>query len=337
MSQGIEVDPKGIHFILCDNLQFKSKANHDPTKIGIKQTTKIIDVIIPAEMLAEAGILSDDGTRILLSTEPSNSWEELRKEENAAVRLTSATAEDIDALTECVAESMKTAIEDVLNGNLGIGKSRLRSARFIDRQTKAELLSRSGVSVTEMNNGDVEAMIDSEDGSSSTQVSNKQPIIVAQIIKKDLARTSTIQLIADYVVAVQEKTLSQMDPTERDNCLISKVGSFILCDGQPAAQFQTLFAEDAQTNSPKYKNVKCFFGAFHTILKMHNAMGKMFDYIFKVVFAKYRRTLAHILYIQFPGDPRQIEKEFPELSIGEPHRSRSCISICSSGQRNIPL
>jgi hypothetical protein len=60
-------------------------------------------------------------------------WEELCKEENAAVRLTSATAEDIDALTECVAESMKTAIEDVLNGNLGIGKSRLRSARFIDR------------------------------------------------------------------------------------------------------------------------------------------------------------------------------------------------------------
>jgi hypothetical protein len=93
MSQGIEVDPKGIHFILCDNLQFKSKANHDPTKIGIKQTTKIIDVIIPAEMLAEVGILSDDGTRILLSTEPSNSWEELRKEENAAVRLTSATAD----------------------------------------------------------------------------------------------------------------------------------------------------------------------------------------------------------------------------------------------------
>jgi hypothetical protein len=44
---------------------------------------------------------------------------------------------------------------------------------------------------------------------------------------------------------------------------------------------------------------------------MHNAMGKMFDYIFKVVFAKYRRTLARILYIQFSGDPRQIEKEFP--------------------------
>jgi hypothetical protein len=110
MSQGIEVDPKGIDFILSDNLQFKSKANHDPTKIGIKQTTKIIDVIILAEMLAEVGIISDDGTRILLSTEPSNSWEELRKEENAAVRLTSATAEDINALTECVAESMKTAI-----------------------------------------------------------------------------------------------------------------------------------------------------------------------------------------------------------------------------------
>jgi hypothetical protein len=55
------------------------------------------------------------------------------------------------------------------------------------------------------------------------------------------------------------------------------------------------------------------FGAFHTILKMHNAMGKIFDYIFKVAFTKYRRTLARILYIQFPGDPRQIEKEFPEL------------------------
>jgi hypothetical protein len=84
-----------------------------------------------------------------------------------------------------------------------------------------------------MNNGNVEAMINSEVGSSSTQVSNKQPITVAQIIKKDLACTSTIQLIADYVVAVQEKTLSQMDHAERDNCLISKVGypsSFVIAN-----------------------------------------------------------------------------------------------------------
>ena len=315
MSERIDVDPNGIHFVLTDNLQFKEKANHDPTKLGIKQTTKIIDVIIPSQMLIDAGILSDDGSRILLSTDPSNSWEELRKDKHAAKRLTSTTSTDIDALTECVAESMLTANEDVLNGNLAIGKKRLRSARFINRQTKGELLNRSGVSIEEMNNGDVEAMLNSSDeGSSSARVSNTQPIIVSQIVKKDLARTSTIQLIADYVVAVQEKTLNQIeDPVRRKNCLMAKVGSFILCDGQPAAQFQSLFAEDYQNETPKYKNVKCIFGAFHTILKMHNAMGKIFDYIFKVAFAKYRRTLARILYIQFPGDPRQIEKEFPEL------------------------
>jgi hypothetical protein len=261
MSEGIDVDPNGLHFVLTDNLQFKALANHDPSKLGIKQTTKIIDVIIPPEMLIEAGILSDDCSRILLSTEPSNSWEELQKDKNAAERLTSATSADIDALTECVAKSMLTAIEDILNGNLAIGKKRLRSARFINRQTKAELLSRSGVSVTEMNDGDVEAILNADEGN-STQVSSIQPIIVAQIVKKDFACTSTIQLIADYVVAVQQKTLNQIeDPIQRKNCLMAKVGSFILCDGQPAAQFQTLFADDAQNETPKYKNVKCIFTA----------------------------------------------------------------------------
>jgi hypothetical protein len=223
MSEGIVVSPNDYHFILCDNLQFKSKANHDPTKIGIKQTTKIIDVVIPAKMLAEVGILSDDGSSILLSTEPSNSWEELREENGAAERLTAVTSEYIDALTECVAESILTAIEDGLNGNLAPGKKRLRTERFIDRQTKGELLSRSGVDLSDMNAGDVEAMIGSEEGASNRNTGT-QATIVAQIVQKDLARTSTIEFIADYMIAVQEMVLSKIeDPAERANCLMSKM------------------------------------------------------------------------------------------------------------------
>ena len=49
------------------------------------------------------------------------------------------------------------------------------------------------------------------------------------------------------------------------------------------------------------------------MMKLHNSMGKMFDYIFKVIYSSYRRTLNRVLWIQFPGDPRQLEQEFPEL------------------------
>ena len=128
------------------------------------------------------GILSEDGSRILPSTEPSNSWEELCKEDGAAERLTATPSEDIDALTECYAENVLTAIEDVLNGKLAVGKERLRSARFIDRQTKGELLSRSSISVTGMNAGYLEAMISSEEVGSRQTLT--QPTIVAQIVKK---------------------------------------------------------------------------------------------------------------------------------------------------------
>lgn len=94
---------------------------------------------------------------------------------------------------------------------------------------------------------------------------------------------------------------------------MSIVGSFVICDGQPSANFDRLFAADALSGANRYANIDYMMGGFHTILKLHNAMGKLFDLIFKIFYAKYRRTRNRIEYIQFPGDPRQLEKEFVEF------------------------
>jgi hypothetical protein len=160
--------------------------------------------------------------------------------------------------------------------------------------------------------------------------------MTCQIIHHDLAKLSTIKHIADYMVSVQKKhsedwaeeiesrrvaRIEEEAATAEDDKaaaaetaaptsppLIDIVGSYIIFDGQPATNYDRLFASHAQVpNRNPFSRVHCFFGGFHTIMKLHNAMGKLFDYIFKIFYASYRRTTARILYIQFPGDPRQLK------------------------------
>ena len=133
-----------------------------------------------------------------------------------------------------------------------------------------------------------------------------QPNMTSQIVKRDLARTSTIESILEYVVAVQNKArtnyeadLTADEDEENLQPLMSVAGSYVIADGQPTTQFERILAQDALTGANRYANVHCLMGGFHTILKLHHAIGKLFDYIFKYYFGTYRRTQARIQYIQF--------------------------------------
>ena len=59
--------------------------------------------------------------------------------------------------------------------------------------------------------------------------------------------------------------------------------------------------------------MQCFFGAFHTLLKLYNAMGDLFANIFPTLVKGYRDSPLKIQWIQFPGDPRQLENEYPQI------------------------
>jgi hypothetical protein len=326
MAKQIEITPDCIHVIIVDNLGFNDKANHDPTKIGTLQTTQIIDIVISIDMLKAEGILDADG-KLLLSATPSNTHENLQREEGAAVRLVAVSQVAKDLLTECVAEAMMTAASDYLKGNVVVGKRRARSGRFISMQTKGELLSNTPIA--DMHPEDVEAVIAAEVTEAPSTLHHQyyhQPNMICQIVKRDLSHATTISWIADYLVAVQEKAkvtrearLFELDAdadesNENDTAtdsplLMDIVGSFVVCDGQPAANFDRIFAADAQSEVRRYTNIDYMIGGFHTILKLHNAIGKLFDLIFKIFYSKYRRTSKRIEYIQFPGDPRQLENK----------------------------
>lgn len=354
LSVEVHVPWNGFHFLIVDNIGFKDIANHDPENIGTLQCTQMIDVIIHPKELIAAGILSPEG-KLLLSATPANTHANLQREEGAAVRLTAVSKEAKAILTECVAESIMTAIADSLHNKFEVGCTRLRSARFISFETKGILLRNTPLAG--MYAEDVEAYIQATEPSTNQDHHQYfyQPNMKAQIVKRDLARTTTIKAILNYMVAVQNKArleyeasvrreategriseeeeptdtemeesgesrMSEQDePTEDQDepnspPLMSVAGSYVVADGQPTTQFDRLLNQDASAGANRrYRNVHCFMGGFHTILKLHNAIGKLFDYIFKYYFGTYRRTLARIFYIQFPGDSRQIEKEFPEL------------------------
>ena len=313
MRRQIDIDPTcNLHFLIGDNFGFKAIANHDASKIGTVQYTQLIDTVLSKEQLVSAGILDDDGN-LLLSTEASTTWEQLHNDEGAAARLTATTSKDHEALTECVAESMLTAIEDALAGNFAPGRRRVRSARVSSRSTKVKALRNTPLE--DLNHGDLEAVLgtleNEERNNREHHPHHLKSNQTASIIKKDLARTSTVKAIVDYVLAVQDKALERIGPqTDAEKPLMLQIGSMIIFDGQPSAQAQSLIAQMHK----KYRGrIHVFFGGFHTLMKLHNSMGKMFDYIFKVIYSSYRRTFNRILWIQFPGDPRQLEQEFPEL------------------------
>ncbi|KAL7512472.1 hypothetical protein ACHAXN_009686 [Cyclotella atomus] len=125
-------------------------------------------------------------------------------------------------------------------------------------------------------------------------------------------------------------------------------GAFFMCDGQPAAQLSAMIAADnnkyytgnVDVHLPDYSpdNSRCtswrfsygpcnnvennasrfngkffaFPGGFHAGMKLHNCCGMLFGNFLIVFFGARRNMLPKILYILYPNDPRQLQKELPQ-------------------------
>eukprot|EP00956_Cyclotella_meneghiniana_P013933 scaffold20499_cov67-Cyclotella_meneghiniana.AAC.6 len=139
MASEVDIGPLDFHVIHIDNIGFKDRGGSDPTKIGYRQYTNVIDMIIRYPTLKAMGLYSDDNSA-RLSREPNTSWLSLHQDPQAtAARLVTITANDMRRLSECCLESMLIAIEDYCSGKYVAGSKVIRSARIINMETRAVL------------------------------------------------------------------------------------------------------------------------------------------------------------------------------------------------------
>jgi hypothetical protein len=316
MAQEIKIGPRDYYFCLSDNINFSELANHDPARIGHRACTTVIDCIIPYECLVQDGFYStNQNTR--LSRVPSNTWEALNAEEGSAARIVRLKPIDYRRMSECVLEDILQSGQDYLSGKFEVGSVRTRSARRINRATHMSLVE--SMQLADMSNGDMEDMLTfdtSDHGNDARQ--HIHPIYSVQVIQADLARTSTILSIGDYVMAVNKKQLDAWESSEDNvpgtDSPVAEMGAATVQDGQPATQFMIQVARDNISPNPRFRRqLHPFFGGFHTLLKLLNASGQMFKSLFISMGGTYRKSIQRILYILFPHDPRQREAEEPEM------------------------
>jgi hypothetical protein len=122
-----------------------------------------------------------------------------------------------------------------------------------------------------------------------------------------------------YSRSINQKMLEAWEESEHnvegaEPPLAQSFGGMILCHSQSAAQFSVLHAQDGASPSPLYQNVCCYFGPFHTLMKLQHASGQMFSDIFDLLFGSYHVSENRIKWIKAPKDNRQRETEDPEMA-----------------------
>jgi hypothetical protein len=251
---------------------------------------------------------------------------------------------DIKLLSYSTLEHILIARDEVVReGKFVIGRKMVRPMKAIDATTHARLLQNT--SLADMNDASLDALLAGEDiGNGITvlpqsvvrmaaPVSEEEQDDEAEVnartrygdhvtlnsVKSDLAQKSTVKAMADYSLSINNIQLQKwLESEENDGVTeppVAELGAFVMCDGQPANQLQHLIAEDSHKEIPEWNGkVKGFFGAFHTLLKLYNAMG-LFANIFPelVSVRDFCETLQRILFIMNPGDPRQLEQEYPQI------------------------
>ena len=124
-----------------------------------------------------------------------------------------------------------------------------------------------------------------------------------------------MKMIADFAWELRDKQLKEWrESAEYDEKVDQPIAADIVTitgDGKPIEQARRIICEDMHKDSPKY-NGKLYAcnGGFHTLLKLFNAIGDLFENLFPALMDIYR-TLDQIGWVRKPRDPRQAEAEYP--------------------------
>jgi hypothetical protein len=127
-----------------------------------------------------------------------------------------------------------------------------------------------------------------------------------------------VKAIGDYALSINQHQLHNWresdNNTEEAEPPVAEIGAIVMYDGQPAHQHQVIRATDMHKAEPEWNGrVHGFFGGFHTLNKLYNAMGDLFANIWPTLLEPTRDTPKRQLWFTHPGDPHQTQSETPDM------------------------
>ena len=201
--------------------------------------------------------------------------------------------------------------EVVREGKFVEGRHMVRAMKAIDANSHAGLLE--NVPLDQMNDSSFDAFLSTEDIGNGITVKDQSVVRIAALVenregvstndlehnvqscygdpvtlssvKADLASKRTVKAVLDYAYALNKSQLEGWKDSDdydlNGTHPIAEELASALFDGQPCNQGAHLIAEDMRKEKPEWGGkVQCFFGAFHTLLKLYNTMGDLFANIF---------------------------------------------------------
>ena len=192
-------------------------------------------------------------------------WIQLAEEDDGtlATQLATPTAADYEALTRCVCEGIKFAIDQEDRGAFRVGDYILRPGKIIDQHTREKLEREDKMNMRMESSADsmireIPRMVipqnDCALNDKSTFYGND---ISLNIVNEDLAQKNNTCMIAQYTVNVRRIVVKQWydlytsrhgQPPPNDIPLHelppASIGAIFMCDGQPAANLSSVIAAD---------------------------------------------------------------------------------------------
>ena len=335
-------------YINFDNMEMRAKAD-SIAKTGIRHFTPIQIIHVKRSFLEKIRVYSDNPKNSLSRrTKDWKSMCAKDKTEvgggSLARKIVQVRTDDKRLLSESIMEGIVISTDDVMNDRIRVGQWLVRTGRVISRDSHAFALRNTPLS--EMSDTGVEAVLTTEDFSvgginitghrvprmgvvedwddepqKTDQPQDVAPLsrygdsVSLSIIKENLATNATVKMIADFAWELRDKQLKEWrESAEYDEKVDQPIAADIVTitgDGKPIEQARRIICEDMHKDSPKY-NGKLYAcnGGFHTLLKLFNAIGDLFENLFPALMDNYR-TLDQIGWVRKPRDPRQAEAEYP--------------------------
>ena len=334
--EGITQDRYSLVITYYDNLGFKQRAR----RVGYKQYTKLIHVVITRQELMQLGIYPDPSqppTRRLKSN-TRKTWEEERKNpSNGFQTICAPSNDDYDCLAETVLLSIDSLIKLVTDSKLPSleeAKGMLESCNvdwpntvpdnYGSRKVIEDQSQSSQHYVPSSRPYDSDSDSDDEDEEvrnyaarpTSFGVNNATMDVPMEL---DLNDKSTVIRLADYCIEFRDKLLSI--GVEDGDVLADVVpimeyhGVTLAGDGAPSY----LLTRIKRENPEKYLGIlNIVFGGFHTGLNGWKANGKLFSpALLDDIFSLWRSSEKQLKWVTESGDPNQVEDEMMMMIIAE--------------------
>jgi hypothetical protein len=346
LEQGLEDfcnDRYALVITYYDNMGFKQRAK----RIGYKQYTKQIHVVITREELIELGIYKDP-------TKPPEEQTELSRERKKwLVERQSHGFDDVCAPRtdengyddyNCLAKSVLSSIDSLLSlvqneklPNLEECKELLKYANVewphaVPDTYGARREAQDDINYSPCDGegdddcGDVEDenVVDDEAGDQKPAARKQTSLGVnnARVdvpMERDLNEKKTCIVMADYSIEFRKMLLEigvkDGDPLKDAIPIMETHGITLAGDGLPSHMFTRIKREQPGL----YMDIlNVYFGGFHTGLTGWKANGKLFAEAFlNDIFRMWRSSDKQLKWVMEPGDPNQIEDEMVMFIVGQ--------------------